>query len=174
LTASDEAGYGAHRAGLPVQERNMSTDGGTSGIGNTSRPRGALEGVRVLDLTRVLAGPFCSMLLGDMGAEIIKVEAPQRGDDSRDYPPFLRGYSAYFGNLNRNKRSVALDLKQPEARSLLLELVKVSDVVLENFKPGTMDKLGLSHEVLREANPRIITAAISVPGTTSSPRPWAG
>jgi crotonobetainyl-CoA:carnitine CoA-transferase CaiB-like acyl-CoA transferase len=139
----------------------MSTEAGTSGMGKTSKPRGALYGVRVLDLSRVLAGPFCSMLLGDMGAEVIKVEAPGRGDDSRDYPPFLRGYSAYFGNLNRNKRSVTLDLKQPEAKSLLLELVEVSDVVLENFKPGTMDKLGLSYEALKEANPRIIAAAIS-------------
>jgi len=122
---------------------------------------GALSGLRVVDLTRVLAGPFCSMLLADMGAEVIKVEGPDKGDDARDYPPFLRGSSAYFANLNRNKQSVVLDLKKPAARQILLDLAKKSDVLLENFKPGTMDKLGLGYEALRECNPRIIYASIS-------------
>lgn len=122
---------------------------------------GALTGVRVLDLSRVLAGPFCTMLLGDMGADIIKVEEPGKGDDTRGYPPFLNGYSAYFTNLNRNKKSVTLDLKNPEAKKALLELVKVSDVVLENYKPGTMEKLGLSYETMKEVNPGIVYASIS-------------
>ncbi len=122
---------------------------------------GALKGLRIVDLTRVLAGPFCTMLLADMGAEVIKVEGPGKGDDARDYPPFLRGTSAYFANLNRNKKSVVLDLKKPEARRILLDLVKDSDVLLENFKPGTMEKLGLGYETVRECNPRIIYASIS-------------
>jgi crotonobetainyl-CoA:carnitine CoA-transferase CaiB-like acyl-CoA transferase len=123
--------------------------------------KGALEGLRVLDLSRVLAGPFCGMLLGDMGAEIIKVETPGKGDDARDYPPFLRGYSAYFGNLNRNKKSITIDFKNAEGKKTLLDLIKVSDVVLENFKPGTMDKLGFSYETIKAVNPRIIMASIS-------------
>ena len=93
--------------------------------------------------------------------KIIKVETPGKGDDARDYPPFLNGYSAYFANLNRNKKSIALDLKKKAGRETLLELVKISDVILENFKPGTMDKLGISYEALKVVNPRIIFASIS-------------
>ena len=122
---------------------------------------GALKGLRVIDLTRVLAGPFATMLLADMGAEVIKVESPGAGDDARGYPPFLRGSSAYFANLNRNKKSIVLDLKKPDAKNILFELLKVSDVVLENFKPGTMEKLGLGYDKIKEVNPRIIYAAIS-------------
>jgi crotonobetainyl-CoA:carnitine CoA-transferase CaiB-like acyl-CoA transferase len=122
---------------------------------------GALAGVRVLDLSRVLAGPFCTMLLGDMGADIIKVEEPGKGDDTRGYPPFQNGYSAYFTNLNRNKRSITIDLKKPEGKKTLLELVKISDVILENYKPGTMEKLGLSYEALKAVNPGIVFASIS-------------
>ena len=128
---------------------------------NQAYPDGALKGVRVLDLTRVLAGPFCTMLLGDMGAEVIKVEGPGKGDDSRGYPPFLRGASTYFANLNRNKKSVTLDLKKPEAKGILFELLKMSDVLLENFKPGTMEKLGIGYDRVKEMNPRIIYASIS-------------
>jgi len=122
---------------------------------------GALDGIRVLDLTRVLAGPFCSMLLGDMGAEIIKIEVPNGGDDARRYPPFIGGESAYFMNLNRNKKSLVLDLKRARAKALFLDLVERSDVVLENFRPGTMEKLGLGHETLKGRNPRIVYACIS-------------
>jgi len=122
---------------------------------------GALQGLRVVDMTRVLAGPFCTMLLADMGAEVIKVEGPGKGDDARDYPPFLRGASAYFTNLNRNKKSIVLDLKDQKARGILIDLVKKSDVLLENFKPGTMERLGLGYEEVREFNPRIIYASIS-------------
>ncbi|MDD5169378.1 MAG: CoA transferase, partial [Syntrophales bacterium] len=128
---------------------------------NPLQANGALTGLRVVDLTRVLAGPFCTMLLADMGAEVIKVEDPGKGDDSRGYPPFLRGSSAYFANLNRNKQSIILDLKKPEGKSILLDLVKKSDVLLENFKPGTMEKLGLGYDAIKDINPRIIYASIS-------------
>ena len=122
---------------------------------------GALKGLKVLDLTRVLAGPFCTMLLGDMGAEIIKIEEPGKGDDTRGYPPFLDGHSAYFANLNRNKQSITLDLKNPQAKETFMQLVEAVDVVIENYKPGTMEKLGLSYEKARERNPRIVYASIS-------------
>jgi CoA:oxalate CoA-transferase len=123
--------------------------------------KGALSGIRVLDLTRVLAGPFCTMLLGDMGAEIIKIETPGHGDDSRRYPPFIGEQSAYFMNLNRNKKSVALNLKNAEAKEIFLKLAERSDVVLENFRPGTMDKLGLGYETVKARNPDIVYACIS-------------
>ena len=146
---------------------------------------GALKGLRVVDMTRVLAGPFCSMLLADMGAEVIKVEGPGKGDDARDYPPFLRGTSAYFANLNRNKQSIVLDLKDKEARRILIDLLKKSDVLLENFKPGTMDRLGLGYDTIREFQSEESSMhrfpdsdstdlTRTGPGTTSSDRPWVG
>jgi formyl-CoA transferase len=101
------------------------------------------------------------MLLGDMGAEIIKIEVPGQGDDSRRYPPFIGEESAYFMNLNRNKKSIVLNLKQPEGRKVFLDLVARADVVLENFRPGTMEKLGLGHDVLKVSNPDIVYACIS-------------
>ena len=122
---------------------------------------GPLSGIRVLDLTRVLAGPFCTMLLGDMGAEIIKIEEPGKGDDTRSYPPFIGDYSAYFGNMNRNKKSITLDLKNTAGKDVLKELVKTADVVIENYKPGTMAKLGLSYEVMKEINPMLVFGSIS-------------
>ncbi|MCX7780095.1 MAG: CoA transferase [Negativicutes bacterium] len=131
------------------------------GIIQDTVTKGALYGVRILDLTRVLAGPFCTMLLGDMGADIIKIEEPGKGDDTRGYPPFLNGYSAYFTNLNRNKKSIALDLKKDEAKEIFWKMVANADVVIENYKPGTMEKLGLSYEKARAVNPRIIYASIS-------------
>jgi CoA:oxalate CoA-transferase len=121
----------------------------------------ALDGIRVLDLTRVLAGPYATMILADLGAEVIKVELPGKGDDSRAYPPFIRGESAYFMSLNRNKRSLALNVKSAAGRQILLELVEKSDVLVENFRPGTMEKLGLGYESLKAVNPRLIYAAIS-------------
>ena len=126
-----------------------------------SRHKGALDGIRVLDLTRVLAGPFCTMLLGDMGAEIIKVETPGHGDDSRRYPPFIGDESAYFMNLNRNKKSIVLNLKQPKAIETLLRLVEKSDAILENFRPGTMEKLGVGYETIISRNPDIVYSCIS-------------
>jgi formyl-CoA transferase len=123
--------------------------------------RGALSDIRILDLSRILAGPFCTMLMGDMGAEIIKIEVPVRGDDSRNYPPFVGKESAYFMNLNRNKKSIVLNLKNSRAKEIFLDLVKRSDVVLENFRPGTMEKLGLGYEILKAHNPNIVYSCIS-------------
>ena len=126
----------------------------------------ALLGIRVLDMTRVLAGPFCTMLLADMGAEIIKLEIPGKGDDSREFPPFKDGESLYYINLNRGKQSITLNLKTPEGKRVFLDLVKKCDVLLENFRPGTMERLGLDYEKLREVNPSLIYAAISGFGQT--------
>jgi CoA:oxalate CoA-transferase len=120
-----------------------------------------LEGIRVLDLTRVLAGPFCTMMLSDLGAEIIKVEVPGTGDDSRSFGPFRNGQSLYFINVNRGKESVAIDLKTEAGKKLLVDLAKQCDVIVENFRPGTMEKLGLGWDVLRVANPRLIYGAVS-------------
>ena len=128
---------------------------------------GALENLTVLDLTRVLAGPFCTMMLADMGANVIKIEIPNGGDDTRAYPPFrehnLQGEreSLYFANLNRNKKGVTLNLKTPEGKELFKKMVSRADVVVENYRPGVMDKLGLGYDVLKEVNPRIIYAAVS-------------
>ena len=126
-----------------------------------AKNKGALSGIRVLDLTRVLAGPFCTMLLGDMGAEIIKIETPGQGDDSRRYPPFIGKESAYFMNLNRNKKSLVLNLKHAKAREIFLSLVEKSHVVLENFRPGTMEKLDLGYDTIRSRNPDIVYSCIS-------------
>jgi formyl-CoA transferase len=134
----------------------------------------ALLGIRVLDLSRVLAGPYCTMLLADMGAEIIKLEIPGRGDDSRQFPPFKDGESLYYVNLNRGKRSITLNLKQPEGKRLFLDLVKKCDVLLENFRPGTMERLGLGYETLRDENPRLVYAAISGFGQTGPYRDRPG
>ncbi len=122
---------------------------------------GPLEGVRVLDLTRVLAGPFCTMMMADLGAEVVKVEVPGTGDDSRGFGPFKDGKSLYYITINRGKKSVALDLKKEEGRALLLKLARKSDILVENFRPGTMEKLGLGWDVLKKENPRLIYAAVS-------------
>ncbi|MDD5906030.1 MAG: CaiB/BaiF CoA-transferase family protein [Clostridiales bacterium] len=123
--------------------------------------QGALSNLRILDLTRVLAGPFCTMLLADMGADVIKIEQPGKGDDSRAYAPFKNGESLYYANVNRSKRSVTLNLKKPEGKELFLRMVKEADVVVENYRPGVMDKLGIGYDVLNAVNPRIIYVAIS-------------
>ena len=123
---------------------------------------GPLQGVTVLDLTRVLSGPYCTMLLADMGARVIKVERPGRGDDTRAWgPPFVAGESAYFLSINRNKESVTLDFKQPDGRALLDRLVARADVLVENFRPGTMRRLGLDYDALAARHPRLIYASIS-------------
>lgn len=125
-----------------------------------------LSGIRILDLTRVVSGPFATMHLGDLGADIIKIEEPKKGDDSRAFgPPFIGGESAYFLSVNRNKRSCSIDLKTEEGKALILDLVKKSDVIIENFRPGTMARLGLAYETLRLANPAIIYCGISGFGT---------
>lgn len=122
---------------------------------------GALEGITVLDLTRVLAGPFCTMMLADMGANVIKIEEAGKGADERQMGPFFNGESAYYMNLNRNKKGVTLNLKSPKGKEIFKELVKKADVVVENYRPGTMAKLGLGYDTLKEVNPGIIYAAVS-------------
>ena len=126
---------------------------------------GPLVGLKVLDLTRVLAGPFCTMWLATMGADVIKVENPSDPDVSRGYAPVLDGNSAYFPTINHNKKGVSLNLKTEEGKKILLELAKDADVVVENFRPGVMDKLGLGYEVMKKINPGIIYASISGYGT---------
>jgi formyl-CoA transferase len=126
-----------------------------------------LEGIVVLDLSRVLAGPFCSMMLGDMGADIIKVEPPGVGDESRHFgPPFLNGESSYFLSLNRNKRGITLNLKSEAGCEVLRRLIARSDVLLENFRPGVLDRLGFSYESVRAIRPDIVFCSVSGFGTT--------
>lgn len=121
----------------------------------------ALGDITVLDLTRVLAGPYCTMMLADFGANVIKVEIPGKGDDTRAMGPIKNGASMYYANVNRNKKGVTLNLKAPEGKELFKELVKKADVVVENYRPGVMDKLGLGYDELKKVNPRIIYAAVS-------------
>jgi len=123
---------------------------------------GPLAGVRVLDLTRVLAGPYCTMFLGDLGAEVVKIERPGVGDDTRGWgPPFANGESAYFLCVNRNKKSLTIDLKSAEGTSLVRQLAGHADVIVENFRPGAVDQFGLGYDQLRTINPKIIYASLS-------------
>ena len=133
------------------------------------RPRGPLEGLLVVDLTRVLAGPFATMMLADLGARVVKVERPGTGDDSRAYGPFAHGESVYFARVNRGKESVALDLKDPEDREVLLRLVDRADALVENYRPGVMDRLGLGYAALAQRSPRLVYASVSGFGQTG---PW--
>ena len=121
----------------------------------------ALQDIVVLDLTRVLAGPYCTMMLADFGANVIKIEIPVKGDDTRGMGPFVNNSSLYYANVNRNKKSVTLNLKDPKGKELFLAMVKKADVVVENYRPGVMDKLGVGYDVLKEVNDRIIYAAVS-------------
>ncbi len=132
----------------------------------TSTAPGALAGLRVLDLTRVLAGPFCTMQLGDMGAEVIKVEQPGRGDDTRSWgPPFLGPESAYFLSVNRNKRGITLNLKEPRGQEILRALIRKSDVVIENFKTGTLEAWGSGRAFMEKEAPGVIHCTISSYGS---------
>jgi crotonobetainyl-CoA:carnitine CoA-transferase CaiB-like acyl-CoA transferase len=147
--------------------------------------KGALAGVRVLDLTRVLAGPYCTMFLGDLGAEVVKVEQPGVGDDTRGWgPPFAGGESAYFLCINRNKKGITVDFKSKEGVALIRQLSERADVLIENFRPGAMDRLGLGEKELRAANPKLIYASLSgfgadgpmsdVPGYDLIVQAWGG
>lgn len=127
---------------------------------------GPLQGVKVVDVTRVLAGPYCTMVMCDLGAEVIKVEHPRGGDDSRHIGPFINGISAYFASLNRGKQSVALDLKKADHRARFEALLSDADVLVENFRPGTMEKLGYGWDDLHSRYPRLIYAAVSGFGHT--------
>lgn len=124
----------------------------------------ALQGVTVLDLSRVLAGPFCAMMLADMGADVLKVEEPEGGDESRTWPPFVEGEGAGYLSMNRNKRNMTLNLKTHDGQGILKKLVARADVLIENFRTGTMEGFGLGYEVLKEINPRLVYCAVSVFG----------
>src|SRR6478736_5747023 len=128
---------------------------------------GPLAGFTIVDLTRVLSGPYCTMVLADLGARVIKVEQPGKGDDTRHWgPPFLGTESAYFLSINRNKESVTLDFKHPEGRALLDQLIAMSDVLVENFRPGTLARLGLDYATLAPKHPRLIFCSVSGYGHT--------
>lgn len=135
----------------------------------------SLEGIKVLDLSRTLAGPFCTMLLGDMGADVIKVEQPGMGDESRRFtPPTWNGESCYYLTSNRNKRSITVDLKSAEGREIIYKLAKDADILVENYRTGTLEKLGLGYETLKEINPRLVYCSISGFGRTGPERFRAG
>jgi CoA:oxalate CoA-transferase len=131
-----------------------------------------LAGIRVLDLTRILAGPYCTQALADAGADVVKVEEPSKGDDTRGWgPPFVNGVSVYFLSVNRGKRGITLNLKDPRGRDLLWRLLETADVLIENFRPGTLDRLGFSYEGVRQRNAGIVYATISGYGADG---PWGG
>ena len=135
---------------------------------------GPLEGIRVLDLSRHLAGPFAGMTLGDLGADVIKLERPGEGDDARGWPPMASGESCYFMSVNRNKRSIALDLADPTQRLRVRRLVETADVLIENFRPGGLERMGYSDALLLEWNPRLIHCAITAFGTDGPARDRPG
>ena len=137
------------------------------------QPPGALDGIRVLDLTRALAGPYCTLMLGDHGADVIKVEMPGTGDETREWaPPSVKGISAYYLSINRNKRSVTVDLKNADGKRVLERLIEKCDVVVENFSPGTLARLGFPDERVRRVNPRAILCHISGFGQDGPGRAW--
>ncbi len=151
----------------------------------TELSKGPLHGIKVLDLTRVLAGPYCTMFLGDLGAEVVKVEQPGVGDDTRGWgPPFAGGESAYFLCVNRNKKSITLDFKSAEGMELLRRLAAGADVLIENFRPGTLERLGVGEKQLRAINPKLVHASLSgfgadgpmrdVPGYDLIVQAWGG
>ncbi|MGE7778857.1 CaiB/BaiF CoA transferase family protein [Peribacillus sp. NPDC097264] len=134
-----------------------------------------LEGYKVLDLSRTLAGPYATMMLSDMGAEVIKVEEPKSGDESRRFvPPHWNGESCYFLSANRNKKGITVNLKSPEGIEFIKKLVHKADVVVENFRTGTMEKLGIGYDVLKEINPKIVFCSISGFGRTGPEKDKAG
>ncbi|MEP7225453.1 MAG: CoA transferase [Actinomycetota bacterium] len=143
-------------------------------VASDDRLAGPLVGVRVLDVSRHLAGPHAAMVLGDLGAEVIKVEMPVRGDDARTWPPFHDGESCYFMSVNRNKRSMELDLGDPSMRASIRALVERSDVLIENFRPGTLDRWGLTDAELSTWNPRLVRCSISAFGPSGSGRERPG
>src|ERR1700704_5331364 len=132
----------------------------------TQSPKGPLSGIVVVDLSRILAGPYCTLLMAEMGARVIKVEPPKGGDDQRAYGPFVKGKSTYFASVNRGKESIALDLKNDEQRKVFEKLLEKADVIVENFRPGTMEKLGYGWDTLHKKYPKLIYASASGFGHT--------
>ena len=142
-----------------------------SSSGSGSGAAAPLAGVRIADLSRVLAGPYCTMVLADLGADVVKVERPEGGDETRSWgPPFAGGEAAYYLSVNRGKRSCALDLSQPEGRALALELCAGAGVVIENFKAGGADRLGVGYDAVRELNPKVVYCSITGFGSAREPR----
>src|SRR5258708_19038694 len=127
---------------------------------------GPLQGLRVVDLTRVVAGPFCTMMLGDMGAEVLKIEEPQHGGDSRAWAPLIGSFGSFYLALNRSKKSVALDLKTPAGADALTRLIETADVLIENFRPGSLAELGFDYASSSALNPCLIYCSISGYGQT--------
>ncbi|GAI96634.1 unnamed protein product, partial [marine sediment metagenome] len=135
-------------------------------MGGNNMP-GPLEGIRVVDLSRVVVGPYCTMVLGDMGADVIKIEIPGKGDETRMWgPPFAGGESAYYISLNKDKRSLTLNFKKEKGKAVLRQLIAQSDVLVENYRLGTLDKLGFGYESVKEINPRLIYCSITGYGNT--------
>jgi crotonobetainyl-CoA:carnitine CoA-transferase CaiB-like acyl-CoA transferase len=134
----------------------------------------SLDGIRILDLSRVLAGPFCGMLLADLGADVVKVEDTGTGDESRTWPPHKDGESAAFLVINRNKRDMTLDLKTPEGVEILKRMVATADVLIENFRTGTMESFGVGYDTLAAINPRLVYCSISAFGRTGPRKDSAG
>lgn len=146
--------------GMPAGRTHLCRDRDLDSEGR--RLAGALDGYRVLDLSRILSGPYCTMALADFGAEVIKVERPGSGDDTRAWgPPFVGGQSAYYLSINRSKRSITVDLGQEQGREIIYALARVCDVAIENFRPGTADRIGVGYERLRQENPQLIYCSIS-------------
>ncbi|MFD7133802.1 CaiB/BaiF CoA transferase family protein [Streptomyces sp. NPDC059894] len=175
LTAhGDEHGMTAHGDGMSRHDDDIPRhDDGTAAHGDEDdlTRSGALAGIRVLDLSRILSGPLATMVLADLGADVIKVENTRTGDDTRQWgPPFQGDQAAYFLSANRNKRGIALDLKSPEGLAVALRLADQADVLVENFRPGTAERLGLGYQELAARNPRLVYASVSGYGQTG---PWA-
>jgi formyl-CoA transferase/CoA:oxalate CoA-transferase len=146
----------------PLRHRNLDRPAGRDARRRRAAPGGPLAGLRVVDLTRAMAGPYCTMLLGDLGTEVIKVEEPEKGDETRAWgPPFVRGESTYFLSANRNKKSIAIDLKRPEGRRLVSRLIARADILVENFRPGTLARLGFEPRRLLRRHRRLILCSIS-------------
>jgi len=137
-----------------------------------SPPHHLFTGIRVLDLTRVMSGPFCTAMLADLGADVTKIEMPEFGEESRHFAPHVNGESTYFALLNRGKRSITVNLKSPQGVAIVRDLARRADVLVENFRPGVMDRLGLGEDVLRELNPRLIYASISGFGQDGPYKDW--
>src|SRR5262249_25324220 len=155
----DRRGRAAHRRLLDRRRPGDRPDRArplTAARSKYTRAMAPLDGIRVIDLTRVVAGPFCTMMLGDLGAEVLKIEEPEHGDDRRGWGPYINGQGAFYLGLNRSKKSVALDLKTAEGAGALKALVASADILIENFRPGSLAQLGFGYADVAAMNPRII------------------
>ena len=152
IIALDSQALNLSRERIAMQQPNA---------GVSAAATGPLHGIRVLDVSRFIAGPYCAMLLGDMGADVVKVEPPGRGENSRGFAPFVAGESLYTMVFNRNKRSLALDLRSDDGKTLFRDLLAQADVLVENYVPGTLEKMGFDWDTLHGINPRLIVTRIS-------------